>query len=657
LFDEGHSSAIKELDIHTTDLARTEDQLRESIGENRAAQWLLVLVRLREIIRSGQKETRKAAFQIVCGICKNHGAQLTAGSWDVLLHTVLFGIVSDNAAATSGETDPAVQASEVQTAYEMTEIILQGTAAVLAQHSQIIESISALPRLWDLFVDALETLLSHSDYSTYAAIYRSLTSILATIETPSHAWRQPVERSFALWSKQVPQSSRQTSSEKDNQVAFVAYAELATELYRLTSAELTTERVFVIVERLFACVRQSEASYYGADVHSTSPLQGKVLDLLKSLRTDVPGAKSRLVSTAAAAIVLHTETADQAAAKTSRPSFIALSGDSIEWLQDLILVHAGDAELYADNAVVEAIQSLRTVISRKYATRQDYKGTMLWRRATSAAIAVAQAVLTKTQSPETSKETSTALWSEFVHISAAIVNANDLHLFADAQRVYDDQLSDIDAYKSLRQIMIPRLGGDDLPDSCRRVFAESLFLASIIHQVETNELPTPDSTPTFLSSPALQNITSTRRGRVSVPFSRREQMSYVCFNELIALSSAKPTPTPEDERLARVAAPLLVLRLAIPVRAYIADQPLRGRAPQPLSELEELLFCFENIENLEVCPGALPDRGQVGGGKKAHLAYLYPLLAKAVKTAGDRWSGSEEVLDPLQETLERLAVF
>jgi hypothetical protein len=652
LFDESHSSAIEGLDIHTTDFAKIENQLRDSIRDNRAAQWLLVLVRLRDIVRFGQKETRKAAFQIVCGICKNHGAQLTAGSWDVLLHTVLFGIVSDNAAATSGQKDqdPAVPQNDVQTAYEMTEIILQGTAAALAQYSQIIENISALPGLWDVFVDALETLLSHSDCATCAAIYRSLTSILATIETPTQAWRQPIERSFALWSKQIPQSSRPTSGKHDNQVAFVAYAELATELYRLTSAELTTERIVVIIDQLFFCVRQSEASYYGADVHSTSPLQGKVLSLLKDLRTDVPGAKARLVSTAAAAIVLHTETADLAAAKSSRPSFIALSGDSIEWLQDLITAHAGDTELYADNAIVEAIQSLRTVISRKYATRQDYKGTMLWRRATNTAIAVARAVLTKSQSPDTSKEISQALWSEFVHISGAIVSANDLNLFTDAQRVYDDQLSDIAAYKALRQTMIPRLGGEDLPDGSRWTFAESLFQASIIHQVETDELPTPGPQP----SSALENIGTIRRGRVDVPFSRREQMSYVCFNELIALSSTKPNSTPEEERLAQVAAPLLVLRLAIPIRAYIADQPLRGRAPQPLSELEELLFCFENIEKLEVLPGAL----QVGGGgKKAHLAYLYPLLAKAVKTAGDRWSGAEEVLGPLQETLERLAVF
>lgn len=143
-----------------------------------------------------------------------------------------------------------------------------------------------------------------------------------------------------------------------------------------------------------------------------------------------------------------------------------------------------------------------------------------------------------------------------------------------------------------------------------------------------------------------------------MPYSQREQMSYVCFKELIALSSARDDSTPEYKRLAQAAAPLLILRLAIPIRAYIADQPLRGRAPQPLSELEELLFCFEQIEVLRLHPGALRDtRNEVTSGEKAHLSYLYPLLAKAVKTAGDRWSGAEEVLDPLQQTLERLTVF
>jgi hypothetical protein len=183
------------------------------------------------------------------------------------------------------------------------------------------------------------------------------------------------------------------------------------------------------------------------------------------------------------------------------------------------------------------------------------------------------------------------------------------------------------------------------------MFAQSLFEASIIHQIENCELPAP-------GDPILESVGTIRRGRMNVPFSQREQMSYVCFKGLVALSSEQSDTSPEQERIAQAVAPLLVLRLAVPIRAYIADQPLRGRAPQPLSELEELLFCFAQIEKLRLHPSALPHAKSGGaGGEKAHLSYLYPLLAKAVKTAGDRWSGAEEVLEPLQETLERLTVF
>jgi hypothetical protein len=416
------------------------------------------------------------------------------------------------------------------------------------------------------------------------------------------------------------------------------------------SQGLTEHQAAIIIDNLFACVRESKASYYGADIHAMSPLQDKVLNLLQSLRTDIPGSKPRLVTTAAAAILLHTETANQDN-RSGRPSYIALAGESIDWLQRLITTHAQDSELCGTDAVQKAIESLQVVISRKYGTKQDYKSMMIWRRATAAAVAVARPVLEKTLSSAVTKETSIALWTGFVRIVGAIVTATDLHTFGDVQRIYEDQVSDIAAYETLRQILVPRLGSSELPDSVRETFAQSLFEASIIHQIEKCERPAP-------GSPVLESIGTIRRGRMNVPFSQREQMSYVCLKELVALSSEQAESSPEQERIAQAVAPLLVLRLAIPIRAYIADQPLRGRAPQPLSELEELLFCFEQIEKLSLHPTALPHAKRAGaGGEKAHLSYLYPLLAKAIKTAGDRWSGAEEVLEPLQETLERLAVF
>ena len=132
-------------------------------------------------------------------------------------------------------------------------------------------------------------------------------------------------------------------------------------------------------------------------------------------------------------------------------------------------------------------------------------------------------------------------------------------------------------------------------------------------------------------------------------------MCYESVSELIKLCSESDGST-ESMKLAQAAAPVLILRLAIPVRAYIADQPLRGRRPQPLSELEELLFCFEAIRDLQCEPNALPLNPTTARwpGEKAHLHYLYPLLVRAIGTAGDRWSGADEVLTPLQEVLQSI---
>jgi hypothetical protein len=649
LFNEEHSSALEELDLRTIHSSEIESRLRGSTNGSRAAQWLLILVRLRDIVKSGQKEARKAAFQIICSICKNHGAQLSAGSWDVLLHTVVVGVLYDNAMAVADDIGKATADDHVQTSREMTAVILEGTAAVLAQHARVIQTIPELSKLWSLLTDNLDTLLAHSDYATCAAIYRSQTTVLGTVDAQLREWHQSVMRTFALWSSQIPPTPKHKDSKRDNQAAFVAYTDLASELYRLTHRDLTEQHTGIIIGNLFECVRTSNASYYSADIHTMSPLQGKVLSLLKEVRMDIPGSKARLISTAASLILLHTETADQDP-KSGRPSYIALAGESIKWLQSLVTAHAKDAELNRDDAIRKAIVSLQVVIVRKYTTKQDYKGMMLWRHAIASAVAVARPVLDQTLSLTATKTTSIALWTAFAEISSAIVKANNLHTFADTQRIYEDQLSDIAAYETLRQIMLPRLGSNDLPESVRQTFARALFEASITHQVG-GELPAH-------GEPVLHSIGTIRRGRTSVPFSQREQMSYVCFKELVALSSAQPGSTAEHESIAQAVAPLLIVRLAIPIKAYIADQPLRGRAPQPLSELEELLFCFEQIVGLRLHPRALSGAKDTDAvGEKAHLKYLYPLLAKAIKTAGDRWSGAEEVLDPLQETLERLPVF
>ncbi|KAF4635809.1 hypothetical protein G7Y89_g2274 [Cudoniella acicularis] len=128
-------------------------------------------------------------------------------------------------------------------------------------------------------------------------------------------------------------------------------------------------------------------------------------------------------------------------------------------------------------------------------------------------------------------------------------------------------------------------------------------------------------------------------------------MSYVCFDSLIALVSLHDS-TPEQVKLAQAAAPYLILRSGLTLRAYIADQPLRGRMPQPLSQRKELLYVLKALVNLRCEPDAIPDAPGVESEGKKHLHRLYPLLAKAVRAA----ARDMEVLEWIGRALDEVGM-
>lgn len=102
--------------------------------------------------------------------------------------------------------------------------------------------------------------------------------------------------------------------------------------------------------------------------------------------------------------------------------------------------------------------------------------------------------------------------------------------------------------------------------------------------------------------------------------------------------------------LALTAAPYLILRCALSIRSYVADQPLRGRMPQPLSQRKELYRILRGLVDLRSEPDAIPDTPNVDSETKKHLLRLYPLLVSMVKVAGT--SGDNRVLGMVGEALD-----
>jgi hypothetical protein len=296
--------------------------------------------------------------------------------------------------------------------------------------------------------------------------------------------------------------------------------------------------------------------------------------------------------------------------------------------------------------------------------------------------------------------------------------------------ISEDQDFDVASFRELRELIIPSLGAQDVLEKTRKAHAEGLFRTSIVHG------PTPAEEDIIfggrggdLVQKGLANFFEPRNGRTIDPSpARRENMAYVCLEELFALVSAHdedtttPTivvlpPTPrfpkqkggsypysqprqqanvknEGEgglgsslhpngaatsglappapsmnpssssssreqhaqhaqyvQLARTAAPYLILRCALPLRGYAADQPLRGRAmPQPLSQRRELSQVLRGLVELRSEPAAIPDLDGVESETRKHLLRLYPLLVRVARVAGG--CGDGEVLGLVGDALE-----
>lgn len=623
-----------------------EAAVQAAVWESTPAQWLLLLLRLRSIVSSSQKEVRKAAFQTVCSIFKNNGTKLTAATWDLILRSIIFKIALNDVFLyhKSGGDDDKKGDQVIPSDENMSTAIISGMPEIMAQHLQLIEQVAQLPSLWEALLSRLEAYIDVEKHLINAAVYRALSRVLSQISINSRIWTGPMYRTLALWLKRNP-ATVEPDGKESNQDSLVAYIDTGSELYRLTQQSMSMSQTRTLLENLYVSIRNSDGPSYGADINNLSPLQAKAFELLKTVRSDSPS--TRIIVASKLTTMSH-DIAEKAS-RNDGPTFIAVTSEAIDWVQTLVLSNIGDEDMIETGVIVSVLENLRRLIEQKYLYNLEHRGLPLWRKATTTAIALASPVLQQCETLRLDRDVKILIWTEFVKIASGIVMANGLELVSDHNQVYQDETADLESFKTLQTVLMPRLGDVGLPDTVRSTYTRALFEASIIHPTEIGEVPSSEISP-------LENIGKIRRGRVKpVPYSPRERMCYECFSKLIDLSG-RADGSAERKKLAQAAVPFLILRLAIPIRAYIADQPLRGRKPQPLSQLEELLFCLEGINKLECDPDALSANPTTAGqmGDRAHLHYLYPLLVKAVSTAGDRWSGADEVLQPLQRVLETI---
>ena len=490
-------------------------------------------------------------------------------------------------------------------------------------------------------MDIFEGLLSFHSSVINAAVYNGVSTLLGAFVSTNQRLNQAVLRTEALWSSSVPDCSADVKGQNAEQEQYIAYVNCGRNIYSLVEKNTTVERLDRLIQNMINCIESSTGAAYSSDVNNLTSLQQRVLEHLKALHSNIELVSSTLVNAASRLVALPFASSEKL--KTNL-TFVALSKASMDWLVDLIATDLSKPEMFHSGAVAKALEDLVIPMGVKYRWTQPGKAPALWQKATSASLAIIEKTLAQMGKLNIENKMNTRIWTAIANIAHAIMHSDidEASPQPTFETVEEDEVFDCESMRRLKTMITPLLGSSEIPDVIRHKYMSSLFEVSLIHAVERGDIPE--------DSHRLSSLNTLRLGRVRDPEpSSREDMAYLCFRELVFVVGGF---SQRQVKLSQAAAPHLVLRFALPLKAYIVDQPLRGSLPQPLSQVEELLFCLAEVEKLCSLSDAFAQASSANGRDcKANLGLLFPLVVKAVSVAGDKRYGNRKVLAMLERVL------
>ncbi|TVY12839.1 Protein MON2-like, partial [Lachnellula arida] len=615
-----------------------------------AALWMLLLLRLTAVTTDERLELRNSAIQTLLRIFDAYGDQLSPEAWSMCLQSVIFKLLSsiEEQLKTTSDSESKISDKDRSGWNETTVVVLNGITNLLADYLDTISSHPTFGESWEALIGHYKSLLNFKVLDVNTAVFDSLRQILSrgNLEQSkkTNFNQAALDMAWGLWSRSLPAVVPDPSDKRfDNQKFLVAYVSALQEIYRLIQLDLHVKRVQRMLTLLREAIQQASAATYSADIEYLTPLQTQVLEALKMIRTDIEGVPAALISQVSEFVGLAFNERETGSAK-QRPTYVALSKASMNLTANLVLSHSFDHGIYTSGALASALTALSRPIVLKYSFPIITKSVSPWHQATTSSLAILAAVLPVLTGADLKEDVIRSIWASIVTIANAITTADcsDLPSTVDIKA---DQDFDITCFLTLRALITPALGSPVIPDKTRRIYTESLFHTSLIHAPSPTDLPPKQKPHDILSI-----LSAPRKGStIDPPPTPRAKISYICLSTLLSLVSLHSSSAAEI-KLAQAAAPYLILRAGLTLRAYIADQPLRGRMPQPLSQRKELLFVLRELVGLRCETEAIPEADGVESEGRRHLFRLYPLLARAVRAAGR----DQEVLEWLGRALDEV---
>ncbi|KAL1857256.1 Endocytosis and vacuole integrity protein [Paecilomyces lecythidis] len=651
-----------------TKLAKDSDTL-----VSRNSLWLLLLLRIVDLATDPRLEIRNSAIRTLLRIFDAYGQQLSSKAWHLCLNRVLFVMFEDVQSKVLEVTNPSSPAhSEANQWMETAVVMVKGSSNLIAGFFDTVVKDDHFDQSWERVLQHFEVLLGVKLLELSEAIFSSVSEILTRAQSPDTLSNGAVERAWNLWVVGHPApDGGPLDLNNPNQEALLAYLRSFQQIYRLFKDELSDERIEQALKNMRASVWNSVCSRYSVDTDHQSTVQAHVIDCLKAVCVDKESSQPAIVQYLA-------EFADSALTQwspdkdKSRPSFVAFSKNAIELLSWYIADFGIKRDIFSNGSLSISLEHLANPITQKYEWQGKDREPTLWQKSTTAALNILQVAIPYVEKqyeaanpPEVAR-----FWSCVVDIAQGIVSGgSDMGPDLPVERILSDEAFDIDAFNCLKSFVVPSLGASIIQDKHRRDFARAIFRSSLIHPPQRLDLPRGSA----LEEP-LRDLYKVRSGRTfDPPPTHRSKIAYVLIDTLFDLASASQVKNDEDHTaqeadprriaIARSVCPFLILRCALSIKSYIADQPLRGLMPQPTSARRELLHLLRQLVDLNSEPAAIPDAPAFASpsssspkaSHKKHLGWMYPLVVRAIQVAGkEREDG--KVLEALGKVLQEVSL-
>lgn len=633
------------------DLSVSEDKLAElaktndrSVSSN--ALWLLLLLRIVDITTDSRSEVRNCAIHTLLRIFDAYGQQLSPKAWCLCLNRVLFRMVEQiEASFTNVQSKASKDSDEAKAWSETAVLVIKGISDLVTNFFETITKDDMFDRSWERLLDYFQKLANRRLLAFSQAVFSSLSSILLRVQQPDGLSTQSLQSAWAVWSRGHPMDKEDTLDlDQPNQDAAISYLHSFQQIYRLYKDKLTNQDIETILQHMKMTAWNSICPKYSPDVDRPSQLQALILDCLRMMCLEKDDFQGQILQ-------CLSELADSALSRwspnsdTRRPTYVAFSKNVIDLLSWYIAEYGIKRDIFRDGSVSTALEHLANPIVQRYEWPGKDKEPSLWQKSSTASLNVLRVAIpyVEKQYDSASELEVSRFWKCVIEIANGIIAAKGYRSASiPGASLLSDEAFDIDAFSKLKSLIIPSLGASAIQDNIRRDFACALLHSSFIYHPQRHDLPNK-----YHEDGPLEGIYAVRPGRTfDPPPTTRTKMAYHTLDTLFELSSSpgQSSSTDEDAQkkisIARSTSPYLILRCAVSLKGYIADQPLRGLMPQPTPARKALLHLLEGMVNLQSEPSAIPlppTPSSVPGqnqNHKRHLVWIYPLVVQAVQVAG-----------------------